>query len=87
MTRQINIRVGEGQFDVLAAAGALEDVSPADLVRAVLEERVQALEADPAVRRVVEERRERARRRRAKEGSTVSSLESKRRGRSGAGDA
>lgn len=54
MSRQVNIRIDDADFDVLAIGAALERSAVSDEVRNAVERRVAELRADPDVKATLE---------------------------------
>ena len=76
--RQINIRVPEEVFAVLAAAAFVNDLNPPDVVRELLEEHLPQLESIPEISQALEARHAVAAKSSTAKGSTVTPI---RRGR------
>jgi hypothetical protein len=84
--RQVNIRISEAEFKVLAAAAFLDGVNPPDLLRPIVEGLVEELGADPDVIAALQAKRARDEKKTPKNSRSVSSLDAKRR-RAGGRDA
>ncbi len=85
--RQINIRIEESEFDVLAAEAFVEGVAPPDLLRPLIEQHVAELESDPDTMEALRGKQARDRRKAAKKGAAVSSLAAAKKKRAGRRDA
>ena len=83
--RQLNVRIDEGEFEVLEAAAYVDDENPPDVVRALLKTHVEELERDPEVIDALRAKRARKGRKAAKRKQSVSSLDERRK-RSGGGN-
>jgi hypothetical protein len=76
--RQFNIRIEEGDFEVLDVGAFVEGENPPDLARGALKALVAELEADPEVMEILRVRRARNKSKERARGQQVSSLDAKR---------
>jgi hypothetical protein len=74
VSRQVNIRLSDADFQVLVIGAALEEAAVSDEVRAAVERRVAELRADPDVIEMLRVQKARQTRRR----KNVASLDAKR---------